>query len=128
MLIYSNYMVHDTVKNWQIWRKIIENEGGWKRFFQIIRRDVIMLKRIHMRKKLLNSMCNLSQGIKERALEQGLEQGLAQGRELEVFSSVQACDYDIARGAQKLNLSVEEFEKKMVAAGYRVPKQDEVHI
>lgn len=41
-----------------------------------------------MRKELLNSMCNLSQGIKERALEQGLEQGLAQGRELEVFSSV----------------------------------------
>lgn len=30
MLIYSNYMVHDTVKNWQIWRKIIENGGGWK--------------------------------------------------------------------------------------------------
>lgn len=75
-----------------------------KDIFQIFRRDVIMLKRIHMRKELLNSMCNLSQGIKERALEQGLEQGLAQGRELEVFSSVQACDYDIARGAQKLNL------------------------
>ena len=48
MLIYSNYMVHDTVKNWQIWRKIIENEGGWKRFFQIIRRDVIILKKIHI--------------------------------------------------------------------------------
>lgn len=87
-----------------------------------------MLKRIHMRKELLNSMCNLSQGIKERALEQGLEQGLAQGRELEVFSSVQACDYDIACGAQKLNLSVEEFEKKMVAAGDHVPKEEEVRI
>lgn len=48
---------------------------------------------------------------------------------MEVFSSVQACDYDdIARGAQKLNLSVGEFEKKMVVAGYRVPKQDEVPI
>ena len=99
-----------------------------KDIFQIIRWDVIMLKRVHMRKELLNSMCNLSQGIKERALEQGLEQGLAQGRELEVFSSVQACDYDIAHGEQKLNLSVEEFEKKMVAAGYRVPKQEEVRI
>ena len=95
-----------------------------KDIFQIIRRDVIILKKIHMKKELLNSMCNLSQGIKERALEQGV----AQGRELEVFSSVQACDYDIARGAQKLNLSVEEFEKKMVAAGYRVPKEDEVRI
>lgn len=43
-----------------------------KDIFQIIRWDVIILKRVHMRKELLNSMCNLSQGIKERALEQGL--------------------------------------------------------
>lgn len=83
-----------------------------KDIFQIIRRDVIILKKIHMRKELLNSMCNLSQGIKERALEPGLEQGLAQGSELEVFSSVQACDYDIARGEQKLNLSVESLKRK----------------
>ena len=83
-----------------------------KDIFQIIRRDVIILKKIHMRKELLNSMCNLSQEIKEGALEQGLEQGLAQGRELEEFSSVQACDYDIARGEQKLNLSVESLKRK----------------
>lgn len=80
-------------------------------------------------------MCNLSQGIKEQALEQGLEQGrelgleqgreqgLEQGRELEVFASVQEGDYGVARGAQKLKLSVEEFKKKMIAAGYRIPSE-----
>ena len=66
-------------------------------------------------------MCNLSQGIKEQALEQGLKQGLEQGRKLEVFSSVQAGDYSVARGAQKLNLSIEEFENKMTSAGYQIP-------
>ena len=71
-----------------------------KDIFQIIRRDVIIYKM----------------------------DIVSDGRWEEVFSSVQACDYDIARGAQKLNLSVEEFEKKMVAAGYRVPKEDEVRI
>ena len=32
----------------------------------------------------------------------------------EVFMSVQEGDYGIVRGAQKLNLSVEEFEKRNV--------------
>ena len=70
-------------------------------------------------------MCNLSQGIKELALEQGLEQGreqgLEQGRQQEVFSSVQEGDYSVARVAQKLNLSVDDFEKKIISAGYHVP-------
>lgn len=64
------------------------------------------------RKELLKSMCNLSQGIKEQALEKGIEQGREQGRELEVFASVQEGDYGVARGAQKLELSVEKFKRK----------------
>ena len=44
-----------------------------------------------------------------------------QGRELEVFTSVQEGDYSIERGAQKLNLTVEEFEQKMKEAGYNLP-------
>ena len=71
------------------------------------------------RKELLKSMCNLSQGIKEQALEKGIEQG----RELEVFASVQEGDYGVARGAQKLELSVEKFKKKMISAGYRIPSE-----
>ena len=52
---------------------------------------------------------------------QGREEGREEGRELEVFASVQEGDYGIERGAQKLNLSVQEFEQKMKEAGYKVP-------
>lgn len=38
-----------------------------------------------------------------------------------VFVSVQEGDYGVVRGAQKLDLSVEEFEKEMSAAGYKIP-------
>jgi len=53
--------------------------------------------------------------------EEGRKEGLAEGRKKEVFMSVQEGDYGIVRGAQKLNLSVEEFEKEMSAAGYQIP-------
>ena len=53
--------------------------------------------------------------------EEGREEGLAEGRKTEVFVSVQEGDYEVVRGAQKLNLSVEEFEKEMSAAGYQIP-------
>lgn len=97
------------------------------------------------RKELLESMCNLSQGIKEigieqgekqgmqkglqkgmqkglkKGIQQGIQQGLEQGRTSEIFSSVQEGDYSVERGAQKLNLSVPEFEKQMTEAGYQIP-------
>ena len=53
--------------------------------------------------------------------EEGREEGLVEGRKKEVFMSVPEGDYGIVRGAQKLNLSVEEFEKEMSAAGYQIP-------
>ena len=58
---------------------------------------------------------------REEGLAEGLEKGLAKGRKTEVFVSVQEGDYGVARGAQKLNLSVEEFEKEMFAVGYQIP-------
>ena len=70
------------------------------------------------RKEMLSSMCNLSQGIKE----QGIKQGIKQGRSSEIFSSVQEGDYDIKRGAEKMNLSIDEFKKQMASAGYEVPQ------
>ena len=57
---------------------------------------------------------------REEGLAEGLEKGLAKGRKTEVFVSVQEGDYGVARGAQKLNLSVEEFEKEMFAVGYQI--------
>ena len=59
--------------------------------------------------------------LREEGREEGLAEGLAKGRKKEVFMSVQEGDYGIMRGAQKLNLSVEEFEKEMSAAGYQIP-------
>lgn len=53
--------------------------------------------------------------------EEGREEGLARGRKTKVFMSVQEGDYGVVRGAQKLNLSVADFEKEMSAAGYQIP-------
>ena len=59
--------------------------------------------------------------LREEGREEGLAEGLAKGRKKEVFMSVQEGDYGVVRGAQKLDLSVEEFEKEMSAAGYQIP-------
>ena len=58
---------------------------------------------------------------RRKDLRKVFEKGLAKGRKTEVFVSVQEGDYGVARGAQKLNLSVEEFEKEMFAVGYQIP-------
>ena len=62
----------------------------------------------------------MAEGL-EKGLAKGLEKGLAKGRKTEVCVSVQEGDYGFERGAQKLALSVEEFEKEMSAAGYQIP-------
>ena len=68
--------------------------------------------------KEMEFMCNYSEYI----LEQGHQAGLQEGQYREVFSSVQEGDYGVERGAQKLHLSVSEFEKKMQEAGYKIPE------
>lgn len=45
------------------------------------------------------------------------------GRLSEIFSSVQEGDYSISRGAQKADMSIEQFEKAMTEAGYKLPAQ-----
>ena len=67
--------------------------------------------------KEMEFMCNYSEYI--------LEQGRNEGQYREVFSSVQEGDYGVERGAQKLHLSVTEFEKKMQEAGYKIPETAE---
>ena len=59
--------------------------------------------------KEMEFMCNYSDYIFE------------EGRYSEIFSSVQEGDYGVERGAEKLNMSVPEFEKKMQEAGYQIP-------
>lgn len=50
------------------------------------------------------------------------DEGRIEGREEEIFSSVQEGDYGVKRGAQKLNITVEEFRERMEAAGYKIPE------
>ena len=62
-------------------------------------------------------MCKAFEEIKAEEREEGREEG----RSFEVYSSVQEGDYGSQRGAQKLGISVEEFEKRMTEAGYQIP-------
>ena len=58
---------------------------------------------------------------KENAKREGRAEGRAEGRVSEIFTSVAEGDYGLQRGADKLGLSVEEFEKQMKEAGYQIP-------
>lgn len=68
------------------------------------------------RKKGVN-MCTVADNLKRIGREEGLERG----KMLEIFESVQCGDYSIERGAQKLQLTVDEFCEKMKEAGFIVP-------
>ena len=52
--------------------------------------------------------------------EEGRKEGLDEGRALEIYTSVQEGDYSLQRGAEKLGISVEELQKQMAKAGYRI--------
>ena len=49
------------------------------------------------------------------------EEGREEERKRVFFTLVSEGDISVARGAEKLQLSVEEFVKKMTEAGYQVP-------
>ena len=46
---------------------------------------------------------------------------IEEGRLNEIFSSVQEGDYSAVRGAQKAEMSIDQFEKAMLEAGYKIP-------
>ena len=53
--------------------------------------------------------------------EEGREEGREEERKRVFFTLVSEGDISVARGAEKLQLSVQEFVKKMTEAGYQVP-------
>ena len=55
------------------------------------------------------------------ALTKLIENGKSEGKAFEVYESVQEGDYSIERGAQKLGITVEELEGRMIEAGYKLP-------
>ncbi|MCI5856655.1 MAG: hypothetical protein MR016_04735 [Agathobacter sp.] len=58
-------------------------------------------------------MCEVAERLENK--------GRAEGRRKEIFLSVQEGDYTVARGAQKLGISEEEFIRQMTEAGYKIP-------
>ena len=55
-------------------------------------------------------------GIQE-GMQRGMQQGMQQGRLFEIYLSVQEGDYSAKRGAEKAEMSLDEFEKAMSKAG-----------
>lgn len=48
--------------------------------------------------------------------------GNAAGPSFEIYLSVQEGDYSAKRGAEKAEMSLDEFEKAMSKAGYKIPE------
>lgn len=67
-------------------------------------------------------MCDVAERLERKGIEKGIEKGIRKGRLEEIFDSVQAEDYGVVRGAQKAQMSVPEFEKAMIEAGYKIPE------
>lgn len=61
------------------------------------------------RRELLKSMCNLSQGIKERGIEQGIEQGRREER-ISTLVTFFKNDGTVAAAKQMLNSSDEDIK------------------
>ena len=61
----------------------------------------------------IKSMCNVSQGIKEKAFSQGISQGISQGKLDTILDLLREGLISIPTAAQKLNLSEEEIIKKL---------------
>ena len=63
----------------------------------------------------------MQDGIKD-GMQRGMQQGMQQGRLFEIYLSVQEGDYSAKRGAEKAEMSLDEFEKAMSKAGYKIPE------
>ena len=58
----------------------------------------------------------------EKTFVDGIKaEGIAEGRIKEIFSCVQDGLFTAEKGAERLNMSLEQFEEEMQKAGYRIP-------
>ena len=64
------------------------------------------------------NMCKAWDDHKKR----GIQEGMQQGRLFEIYLSVQEGDDSAKRGAEKAEMSLDEFEKAMSKAGYKIPE------
>ena len=77
--------------------------------------------------KEVNNMCEVADylwnGGKAEGLAEGLAEGIAKGHIEALFSLVQDGDLAIEKAADKINLSIPEFKKKMNEAGFKIPEK-----
>ena len=78
------------------------------------------------KKEDMVNMCKAWDDHKKRGIQEGMQrgmqQGMQQGRLFEIYLSVQEGDYSAKRGAEKAEMSLDEFEKAMSKAGYKIPE------
>ena len=86
--------------------------------------ELVEVKDYHKKDGMVD-MCEALTKLIENGKSEGRMEGRAEGRTegkaFEVYESVQEGDYSIERGAQKLGITVEELEKRMIEAGYKLP-------
>ena len=70
---------------------------------------------------MCEALTKLIENGKSEGRAEGRLEGITEGKAFEVYESVQEGDYSIERGAQKLGITVEELEKRMIEAGYKLP-------
>ena len=70
---------------------------------------------------MCEALTKLIENGKSEGRMEGRAEGRTEGKAFEVYESVQEGDYSIERGAQKLGITVEELEKRMAEAGYKLP-------
>ena len=68
------------------------------------------------------NMCKAWDDHKKSGIQEGMRRGMQQGRLFEIYLSVQEGDYSAKRGAEKAEMSLDEFEKAMSKAGYKIPE------
>lgn len=68
------------------------------------------------------NMCKAWDDHKKSGIQEGMQRGMQQGRLFEIYLSVQEGDYSAKRGAEKAEMSLDEFEKAMSKAGYKIPE------
>ena len=74
------------------------------------------------KKEDMVNMCKAWDDHKKRGIQEGMQRGMQQGRLFEIYLSVQEGDYSAKRGAEKAEMSLDEFEKAMSKAGYKIPE------
>lgn len=63
--------------------------------------------------KDVNTMCDVAERLENK--------GRLEGRLDEIFSSVEAHDYSMERGAEKAQMNMADFKQAMKEAGYHLP-------